>query len=75
MNEGPGPQDYNLVNPDLYMKRSQVIPNISFPMSGRASRSTGKIETMRAKSPAPNLYRPKSAAILSRSPKATIGNE
>lgn len=71
---GPGPSDYKMVNPDTYKKRSNVIPNITFPMTGRNSRSVGKIEAT-SKSPAPNLYRPKSAVILNRSPTATIGKE
>lgn len=61
---GPGPQSYKVTDLNCYMKRSQVIPNITFPTSGRESKSVGKLDTLRAKSPAPNLYRPKSATIL-----------
>jgi len=43
-------------------------------MSGRNAKSQEKIDT-RCKSPAPNLYRPKSAAFLQRSPAFTIGKE
>ena len=68
----PGPSDYKSVDLNAYKKRSRVIPSISFPQQMRFSKSQEKFD-LRSKSPAPNLYRPKSAAILIRSPTATIG--
>jgi hypothetical protein len=68
----PGPSDYKTVDTNTYMKQSRVIPSISFPTQMRFSKSQEKFD-VRGKSPAPNLYRPKSAAILLSSPSATIG--
>jgi hypothetical protein len=41
-------------------------------MNDGRSKST---DNLRCQSPGPNNYRPKSAAVLSRSPTATIGNQ
>jgi hypothetical protein len=68
----PGPSDYKTVDTHTYMKQSRVIPAITFPQQMRFSKSQDKFD-VRSKSPAPNLYRPKSAAILISSPSATIG--
>ena len=40
INLGPGPQDYNLVDPKIYKRRSRVIPMISFGFP-RAKKSAG----------------------------------
>jgi hypothetical protein len=50
-----------------------VIPKLTFTQQMRFSKSEGKFD-IRARSPGPNLYRPKSAAVLSRAPIVTIGN-
>lgn len=49
----PGPQDYKVTDPNVYIKRSSVIPGCTFkrePKEGSAERTT-------AKSPGPQHYR------------------
>ena len=70
----PGPQDYGSVNPDVYLRRGTVIPQLAFSKSLRETKSATKID-IRARSPGPNLYRPKSDTVLNRSPSATIGRD
>ena len=71
INLGPGPQDYNLVDPNVYKRRSRVIPKISFGFP--RAKSAERLDT--CKSPGPMAYRPKSAVVLSKSPNACIGKE
>jgi hypothetical protein len=71
INLGPGPQDYNLVDPKIYKRRSRVIPMISFGFP--RAKSAERLDT--CKSPGPMAYRPKSAVVLSKSPTACIGKE
>jgi len=67
----PGPADYETVNVDKYLKRSRVIPMLTFSTQGKNSKSMEKLE-LRSKSPGPQAYRPKSATILRRSPTVPI---
>lgn len=68
----PGPQDYQAVHVDFYKRRSTVI-SCRFNNAGKDLEGDEKTKS-RAKSPGPNNYRPQSAAVLSKSPNATIGN-
>lgn len=68
----PGPQDYLQVNLDNFKKRTTVIPQFKFTKSLRTNKS---FENLQSKSPGPLTYRPKSAMVLSTSPKATFGND
>jgi len=49
---GPGPSDYDIPNPDKYLKRSRVIPNLTFSTQGRSTKSMEKLD-VRSKSPGP----------------------
>ena len=50
-----------------------MIPNFVFSTSSKDLEDAGKSKE-RAKSPGPNHYRPQSAYVLSKRPRATIGN-
>lgn len=69
----PGPQTYQTVNTEVYKKRSSIIPKFAFTKELRLTKSADKLDC-RSQSPGPNLYRPKSEALLRKSPSATIGN-
>lgn len=63
----PGPQDYDAVSTDKYLKRNFVIPASSFPISKRDASSR------RMHSPGPEQYQPNNTSVLNRSPSFTIG--
>jgi hypothetical protein len=60
---GPGPQDYRTIDPDIYKRRGNPNPKLTFAKSLRYTKSAERLAAN--KSPAPNMYRPKSAVILS----------
>ena len=69
----PGPQDYRVVDTSTYLKRSRVIPSLSFTTAGKELESKTRRDE-RSKSPGPSNYRPQSACFLRRNPSCTIGN-
>jgi hypothetical protein len=65
----PGPQDYKVVNTEVYLPRNQVIPRHSFGKAAKDSTSTERI------TPGPSCYRPNSAIQMNQNPAYSIGSQ